>query len=565
MTHPHRRPILPVALAFAAPLACCSAAALGAASVEAAAAAVGADLPRFVGRLHPVLVHFPIALLIVALVFEIVALLVRREHARPSAAALGCAVLGAIGAAAATWAGWLNADLESHGRGVASMIETHRWLGIAVCAFAALAVVCGLIGAAARAGALTGAYRVCLVIAAALVGVAGHWGGTIVYGEGYLTEALFPKPPPPPPDLGSQLAELQAPDGAPPALTVDFATQIFPIFEANCIECHGPNRKKGNLRLDTRYHAFDARAANAQVIIPGDAWASDLHFRVTLPHDDPDAMPPEGDGEPLTPQQVALIETWINEGAIWTDAPLARAPEPPPAETDPRAPLASIPSAALAAAPDLDQRDAALAALRERGAVATPVSPREPWTAVRFDLLDGGVTEADLALLEPLAPTLVSLNLAGTGVTDAHLAVLPALPRLERLHLERTAVTDEGVRRLADLPSLTYLNLYGASVTDHALVTIAQMPALESVYLWRTQVTPAAAALLSTLRPNLAVEMGDPLEAAFFPEEPTAETETVVQQLPDCCAAAQARGEVCDHPCCVEAAAAGKICPTCAG
>ena len=110
-----------------------------------------------------------------------------------------------------------------------------------------------------------------------------HWGGSMVYGEGYLTEALFPAPAPAPRSAESQLAELAELEASGTTLTVDFATQIMPILEASCIECHGPNKKKGNLRLDSRMYAMDARDADEQVFIPGDAENSEVIWRVTLP------------------------------------------------------------------------------------------------------------------------------------------------------------------------------------------------------------------------------------------------------------------------------------------
>jgi len=535
-----------------------------------AAADLVANLPRALGRMHPVLVHFPIALLIAGVLFEFVAIVIRRDRTKPSAAGLACVVVGALGAGAAAWAGWLNADLESHGSGVADLMETHRWLGIVAASLAGVALIGGLIGATGKARAMTGLYRVALVLAAGVVGAAGHWGGSLVYGEGYLTEALFPTPAPKPPDTQALLAELEA-SGA--TLTVDFATQIVPIFENNCIKCHGPTKKKGNLRLDSRAYAIDSRDADEQIIIPGDSFASELTFRISLPHDDEDIMPPEGKGDPLTAEQIALIETWIDEGAVWIDVPIVAAADNPTEGES--APEATAPPSLVFDDAARAQQAAALDALLERGAVAMPLAPDEPWVEVRFDLLGDSVTDADLALLEPIGPTLVSLNLAGTSITDEGVAQLGMFVRLERLHLERTATTDAGVEHLAGLAQLRYLNLYNTAVTDAALVTIANLPALESVYLWQTGVSPQAAALFAALRPSVDVDLGLTAAPAQFPAAQSTETDAagdtdiaeprvVLASLPDCCKAAGEAGGECDHPCCVEARLAGEMCPECA-
>lgn len=564
--------------------------ALGAAGASACAAAAEPslvdNLPRFLGRLHPVVVHFPIALLIAGAGFEIFSLVFGKDRAKPSAAGLACVIVGALGAGVAVWAGWVNADLETHSKGAAGLMETHRWLGIAAAVLAGVAMVCALLGAGGSR-AMTAVYRVSLVLAAGVVGVAGHWGGSMVYGEDYITEALFPSPPPAAPDEEAQLAELaqiQAElEASGTTLTVDFATQIAPIFAGRCVQCHGPDKQKGNLRLDDRRFVFDERSADAQVIIPGDALASDLFFLVGLPHDDPDAMPPEGEAEPLSAEELALLETWIDEGAVWLDIPIVAAPREVVAEaptTQPAEPAFVFDDAAKA------RQAEAFAALAERGAVALRVSLTEPWAEVRFDLLGESLADEDLALLEPLKPTLTSLNLAGTGVTDDALGALAGFPRLAKLNLGRTGVTDAGIAALAGHPALRYLNLYGTQVTDQGLVSAASLPALESLYLWDTGVSPQAGALLAALKPGLTVEVGGELTPVSFdevgapaedaeasaeaqpepqPEPPAEEPRIELASLPGCCRAAVEAGGECDHPCCVEARANGEICPTCAG
>ncbi len=278
-------------------------------------------LPQLLGRLHPVLVHFPIALLTVAVLFEAYAILIRHQRDKPSAAGLSCVLIGALGAGAAAWAGWINADLEPHARRLTDLIEVHRWLGLTTVALAGVALLAGLLGATGKARHMTALYRVALILAAGAVTVAGHWGGSIVYGEDYLTEVLFPKPAQPATHAPTTDEPLAAPDAVDTTTTVDFATQIAPIFANHCIKCHGPDKAKADLRFDARRFVFDDRDPNEWVIIPGDAFASDLLYMVSLPRDDEDAMPPEGKADPLTADQITLLELWINEGAAWPDTP----------------------------------------------------------------------------------------------------------------------------------------------------------------------------------------------------------------------------------------------------
>jgi ankyrin repeat protein len=111
---------------------------------------------------------------------------------------------------------------------------------------------------------------------------------------------------------------------------VDFARDVQPIFRQNCYGCHGPRQQNNNFRLDRRRDAM--RGGTIPVIGPGNSEASHLYLRLvgrdTLPGQ---TMPPTGS---LTPQQLATIKTWIDQGAEWPDAASGDAPSTPP---DPKA------------------------------------------------------------------------------------------------------------------------------------------------------------------------------------------------------------------------------------
>ena len=91
---------------------------------------------------------------------------------------------------------------------------------------------------------------------------------------------------------------------------VDFARDIQPILAENCYFCHGPDAKQraSDLRLDIEEEA-------KQSIIAFDANSSELYSRIQS--DDPDEqMPPPDSHRSLTPDQILLIQKWIDEGAL---------------------------------------------------------------------------------------------------------------------------------------------------------------------------------------------------------------------------------------------------------
>ena len=89
---------------------------------------------------------------------------------------------------------------------------------------------------------------------------------------------------------------------------IDFVKEIQPILQSHCVKCHGAKKQEGELRLDLKKHVFHDEK-DLWSIVPGDAEFSSVYERITLPADDPDVMPAEG--EPLTKEQIAAIKTWI--------------------------------------------------------------------------------------------------------------------------------------------------------------------------------------------------------------------------------------------------------------
>ncbi|MEW6304128.1 MAG: DUF1553 domain-containing protein [Verrucomicrobiota bacterium] len=101
----------------------------------------------------------------------------------------------------------------------------------------------------------------------------------------------------------------------PPASAVDFVRDIKPILETSCLQCHGAEKQKGGLRLDSR-EALLKGGDNGAAIVTGDSAKSPLIHLVA--HLVPDSeMPPKGKGEPLTTTQIGLMRAWIDRGAEW--------------------------------------------------------------------------------------------------------------------------------------------------------------------------------------------------------------------------------------------------------
>lgn len=445
---------------------------------------------RFVGRMHPILVHFPIALVMLAAAVELVRSL-RRQRGLSAATPLLVQVAAASGVVAAV-TGWLIAANERGGDDSPELFG-HRWLGtVAAVLLVALAWRVSAVaarrpdGAAVGLGLGLGSVRLQTVALAGLVGFASHLGGEMVYGKGYLIEGLARSVQPDPP--AAETTVVAASLSPNEAL---FRDTIEPILSARCEECHGNSKRKGGLQLVPIAKAFPVDRED-WVIEPGDVSASLVVHRIELPRDDPDAMPPEGD--PLTPEQVSAIKAWIAGGAEY--------PKDEPAQVAlPAAPAGDGVARAVEAAPvDPVAVAAAMAAIAARGAIVQPLFAGSPLVEVNASLASPAWTDAELAMLEPLAGVLVTLNLARSDVTDAGVAALPAMPQLSNLRLDGTAVGDAAAKSMSANPRLEAINLVSTAVGDEGLAALAANPGIQRIYVWKSKVTAAGRDAAERLR-----------------------------------------------------------------
>jgi ankyrin repeat protein len=103
---------------------------------------------------------------------------------------------------------------------------------------------------------------------------------------------------------------------------VDFEKDVMPLFRDNCVDCHGPTKQKAGMRLDRRSSAMKAFSRR---VVPGSTANSMLYHRL-IGNEYGRQMPPKG---ALRPDEVAIVKTWIDQGANWPDS-LANEMELPP-------------------------------------------------------------------------------------------------------------------------------------------------------------------------------------------------------------------------------------------
>lgn len=145
------------------------------------------SLMQWLGRFHPMVVHFPIALLLMAAAAEL--LLILTSASQFAFAARFCLWGGAASAMLAAALGWVDAQgvVESYTGFAERVLYFHRWVGVSTALVAGLTLLTGELSARSSDGQWKRAYRGLLFFCALLVSVAGHLGASLIYGWEYLS------------------------------------------------------------------------------------------------------------------------------------------------------------------------------------------------------------------------------------------------------------------------------------------------------------------------------------------------------------------------------------------
>src|SRR4051794_1151783 len=124
--------------------------------------------------------------------------------------------------------------------------------------------------------------------------------------------------------LGFVLAATALPPACLAQETVSFQRDVAPILAQNCTTCHSSTQQMSSLDLSSRAGALKGGQKNGPAIIPGNSAKSPLYLRLTGAQQP--TMPLNGK---LPPAAIAIIQKWLDSGAVW-DAPITAAPAGPP-------------------------------------------------------------------------------------------------------------------------------------------------------------------------------------------------------------------------------------------
>lgn len=442
----------------------------------------------FVGRLHPLILHFPIVLIILALLFELAARYPSLRTGETTVKVL--LIAAAISAFVSVAAGFF---LFASGDYSGNLMDRHFWAGAIT--GAAIFFTLGLFYIHRNTSRYYSLYLGALVLSNLAVAYASHLGGSITHGQGYLTEHLqfvmhsF--------DGKEQKAESEM---------LVFEDMLSPVFEAKCMSCHNEQRAKGDFLMRSYADILKAGKSGEPSVTPGIPAKSEVYKRVVLPEGHTDRMPPEGK-TPLTYTEIALLKFWIDAGA--TDS----------LKVTSAASVDSMKQVVQGLLPELAKyrrrTEIEKVKLETLESELQEVAQKLDITIRRDSLSDGNYftigmnfppapfTNEQFRELSPYFEAFSKVSLTSSGIDDAGLYYIGQMTNLRELYLQKTKLNGSGIIFLQNLPNLEILNLSFTKLDDKAALDLLGIPNLREVYLYRTNTSMQVIEALRKYKPRV--------------------------------------------------------------
>lgn len=251
---------------------------------------------NFLGEFHFLFLHLPIGATVLVLSMEVIGLIFRGKYKPDTALALGFAASSSVIAAICGYFLYLTGEYEG------PLVEEHKRDGIL---FTVMVILTFLVKYSYDLKLIPWfkpIYIICLIATGAILISAGHHGGEMTHGS-------------PMRSLPSKVIEKREARGSKEVISdvIIYTHIVHPILDNKCISCHGPDKAKGGLRMDSIEAMFEG-GDEEECLVPGNLEASFMITSIMLPIDDDCHMPPENKKQ-ITDDELKILKWWIDIGA----------------------------------------------------------------------------------------------------------------------------------------------------------------------------------------------------------------------------------------------------------
>ncbi|WP_296698383.1 FN3 associated domain-containing protein [Algoriphagus sp.] len=424
---------------------------------------------QVIGRSHPLILHFPIVLLLFGLLFFWIPNLNTKKDLKEFGELsflLGCNFAGIT-----VLAGLILAQENYEG----AALDWHKWAGLAVFGLSTLLYFF-------RNQSIRFSKSLSAIIAVGVL-LAGHWGADLTHGENFLLAPILKEEQE---TLALNEAEV-------------FRDVVQPILQAKCISCHKEGKIKGELRMDQIDH-IKKGGKSGPFVVPGDFDNSLLVTRINLPMEEKEHMPPKNKIQ-LTDEEKTILMDWVYSGASF-DQKLE--------EIDSQTDLFQLASQKFTTTENYDFNSAdpeTISELNNFFREVAPVYPGSPALVVSYF----GISAFDPSSLDELkaiGEQVVQLNLNKMPLEGVSFGFLSNFPNLRELQANFTNLTSDEISEISKLENLTSLAISGNTIDEKSLESLSKMKSLEKLFLWQTGLSDPQKDLLRNQLPDTKIEFG---------------------------------------------------------
>ena len=433
------------------------------------------SIGSFLGRFHPLIVHFPIVLIILPLLLEGFTYWKKWENLKNVNLIL--LPLAVLSSSLAVLMGYL---LLRSGSYSGDLVNQHLWGGVLVSLTCLGAGTVYYFTQQSANQIWKRAYLGLLILANVLTIYTGHLGGSLTHGQNYLSDAI------PEIQFGAAKTPLELKKTEEMLVYDDI---ILGIFQSKCMSCHNAHKAKGGLIMETYEDVMAGGKSEKQMFAANDAEKSELFHRVALEESHDDHMPPSGKPD-LHDNEVELIRRWIEEGANPTQTLAETSIE---LQQLAQAQLPQLMRFQRKRIQDRKERDKTFTELQEivkhlHLRVVIDPDADSMLFALSMQFPPAMVNDESISKLLPYADVFSKISLPSAEITDDGLYTLSQFSNLRELYLQKTCIKGDGIVYLKSLSKLQNLSLAYTEVDDFYSLEFLDFKSLKNLYLYQTEV-----------------------------------------------------------------------------